>query len=662
MRNPSVLLVASLFLAMASAGPATAIGDPELVLDAPELAILGKVATFTGRLHDGGVGLAFQQVDLHVDGVRVMSRFTDLGGRYTFYWMPNERGVLTVHTAVLALTGYPLESDRAEVFVAAPPSPPREVVVYPGALEVDVEVSWLAPHDDGGLPVDEYHVERVDVATGTRTLVAKTGMTRVPDALGWNRSYRHEVVAVNAAGASESGRVDHTTPLPPPPLAVEDLATSGDTRHRIVTVSWSPPDMDPRVPVDRYHVHRSVEDGPFVPLGMTTSSPWLDEVEWDVDYHYHVVAENEGGMGDPTLPIGALLPLPGPPGLVENIAVSGDRVTAEVTVAWEPPLDDGGADVTGYVVERSDNGSAWSPLASVGPEAVLTDPVLYDVDYTYRIQVVTEAQVGEWNTSTNVTIPTPVPPSPPVDLHFKGRMTADTIDLVWSPPADDGGLPIEGYRVYSSPDGLDPWTFGRETTGTTEPFAGEWNSTYHYRVTAVTRDHEGAPADLSFTVPARSELVVDLLGLEADEYRVCDSTESRCSGWRPIGREASIAWDEFVVQVSHTVTFWNGTWDSGVEGGSVDDVVGEVKICEDGASSCSQVCAGCSDLPVVYDRATVGPDEVVADADGIVTRVSSFPLSWPYGVYCVTTDFYFMAGSGTDLFTQWWYAGTRLCR
>ena len=54
--------------------------------------------------------------------------------------------------------------------------------------------------------------------------------------------------------------------------------------------------------------------------------------------------------------------LPQPP---VNLLIK-DATATSLTVHWSPPEDDGGAEVTDYVIEMCLRGEDWKPVAKVG--------------------------------------------------------------------------------------------------------------------------------------------------------------------------------------------------------------------------------------------------------------------------------------------------------
>ncbi|MFW9990808.1 MAG: SBBP repeat-containing protein [Candidatus Odinarchaeota archaeon] len=95
------------------------------------------------------------------------------------------------------------------------------------------------------------------------------------------------------------------------------------------------------------------------------------------------------------------------------------------------------------------------------------------------------------------------PPAQPRDLS--AAVTADQqILLVWSPPADDGNLPVSSYRVNRSTTSGSGYSFLARVTGTVylDPTAVP-GTTYYYRVTAVNVVGESlASNEVMVTIPA----------------------------------------------------------------------------------------------------------------------------------------------------------------
>jgi parallel beta-helix repeat protein len=130
-----------------------------------------------------------------------------------------------------------------------------------------------------------------------------------------------------------------------------------------------------------------------------------------------------------------ILPVPSAP---QNLtAVAGD---GKVTLSWQSPARDGGSPITNYKIYR--NGTL---LATIGTNTSYVDyNVVNCVTYTYKVSAVNSA--GEGPFSNEVTaIPYTVPSAPQNLVATAGNQE---VSLSWQPPADNGGSPITGYKIY----------------------------------------------------------------------------------------------------------------------------------------------------------------------------------------------------------------------
>ncbi len=76
------------------------------------------------------------------------------------------------------------------------------------------KLSWTKPEDDGGLPIKEYEIEKLDTSTGKWVRVGKVNGERQPPTynvtgLEPGKSYQFRVTAINDEGDSEPLTTDH---------------------------------------------------------------------------------------------------------------------------------------------------------------------------------------------------------------------------------------------------------------------------------------------------------------------------------------------------------------------------------------------------------------------------------------------------------------------
>lgn len=126
---------------------------------------------------------------------------------------------LTITDAVRKNTGvYTLIAENAsgkdeatlEFTVLSKPGSPKGPLEVTDVTKKSCKLRWKKPEDDGGCPITEYEVEKMDVATGKWTRVCKVPAKdsfKEPEAdianLEPGKEYKFRVIAVNKEGDSE---------------------------------------------------------------------------------------------------------------------------------------------------------------------------------------------------------------------------------------------------------------------------------------------------------------------------------------------------------------------------------------------------------------------------------------------------------------------------
>ncbi|XP_065941807.1 twitchin isoform X18 [Magallana gigas] len=231
-------------------------------------------------------------------------------------------------------------------------------------------LTWNAPKEDGGSPISNYVVEKMDTRTGAWEPVSKfvRGTNYEVMGLAEGHEYKFRVSAENQFGRSEPletylpivAQHPYTQPDAPGHVSVVDIDESA------VTLSWSKPRNDGGKKIVGY----------VVEYKDPTTGRWKEANDFPVDecvyqvkglkkdkpYDFRVRAKNMAGLSEPSEVVGPITPKPkytksSPPGVPE--AVNIGKTYADLK--WEPPKHDGGAKITGYVVEkRPKGGETWS--------------------------------------------------------------------------------------------------------------------------------------------------------------------------------------------------------------------------------------------------------------------------------------------------------------
>ncbi len=163
--------------------------------------------------------------------------------------------------------------------------------------------------------------------------------------------------------------------------------------------------------------------------------------------HPLVLGQSGSGAqsGKPMTPI-AITPEAVNPSAPQNVtAVAGN---GQATVSFSPPASDGGAPIMTYVATSNPGGSnatgSSSPLVVTG----LTN----GSSYTFTVVATNSAfDTGPGGTSNSVTPKAVVPGAPQNVVATAGNGQAT---ISFSPPANDGGAPVNSYMVTSSPGGF----------------------------------------------------------------------------------------------------------------------------------------------------------------------------------------------------------------
>lgn len=175
---------------------------------------------------------------------------------------------------------------------------------------------------------------------------------------------------------------------PKGPLKVSDVTAEG------CKLKWDKPEDDGGEPVDHYVVERmDTETGRWVPV-TTSKTPEADVTGLNEgkDYQFRVKAVNAEGESEPLeteIPTTAKNPYgePDAPGKPEL----KDWSRNHVDLKWTPPKDDGGAEITGYIVEKKDDlSNKWVKCAEVpGKKCEAKVPDLIEgKKYQFRVKAV----------------------------------------------------------------------------------------------------------------------------------------------------------------------------------------------------------------------------------------------------------------------------------
>jgi len=424
------------------------------------------------------------------------SYLTMVGNETTYY---NDTGLTNgqrYYYRVSAVNGIG-EGELSEEVSAVPlsvPSAPQNLVARWG--DGYVVLTWEAPADDGGSPIIGYRIYR-GTSSGNVALLTTVGnvLTYNDTGLTNGQTYYYRVSAVNGVGEGEFSWEVNATPKTVPSAPWNLVARAGDG-HVILT--WKAPTDDGGSPITGYMIYRGTSSGGEAYLTTVGNVTTYNDtgVTNGRTYYYRVSAVNDVGEGELSVEANAT-PLGVPSAPRNLVARAGDGY---VNLTWEAPDDDGGLPIVGYKIYRGTSSGNEVLLTTVGNEITYYNDTGLTNGQRYYYRVSALNGVGEGELSADVSETPLGVPSAPQNLVV--RAGDGYVVLTWEAPADDGGSPIIGYKIYrgtSSDNGAYLTTVGDvltyNDTGVTN------GQTYYYRVSALNGVGEGELSEEVSAVP-----------------------------------------------------------------------------------------------------------------------------------------------------------------
>ncbi|XP_043096965.1 immunoglobulin-like and fibronectin type III domain-containing protein 1 [Puntigrus tetrazona] len=203
-----------------------------------------------------------------------------------------------------------------------------------------------------------------------------------------------------------------------------------------------------------------------------------------------------------------VLDKPGPP---QGPLELNESTSSVLELKWNPPKDDGGSEVTNYIIERQQVGqSTWKRVGDISANHLsfrdrnvsLGKRYIYRI-YAENLEGISEAMETEKIMAGSLMFPGP-PGTPKVVSAFK-----NCINLTWTPPEKDGGNKILGYQLEKRKKDTNQWV---TLNSVKDPIPAlkyavkdvSEGSEYEFRVTAINMSGPGEPSAPSVMVCAKN--------------------------------------------------------------------------------------------------------------------------------------------------------------
>ena len=317
------------------------------------------------------------------------------------------------------------------------------------AGDAQVVLTWNVPATDGGSALTGYQY-RYQMAGGSWSswMATSPALSRTATVTGLTNETAHnfEVQAMNTNGASPSATAS-ATPMSTPPGIPSGLGTTS-TGPTEITLSWTA-----AAGAASYQLQRRTNGGSWgSPMDAGSGTTYTDSgLTPSTTYDYEVRAVNPAGESDWSAVVTAATTDPTAPDMPSLTATAG---ATNIMLAWTAP-DSNGADISGYDIDVSGDGSAWSDLSTpaAGDTSYNHTPLDPGTMNYYRIRAMNSVGYSDWSASEMATVPAVAPDKPSLTATADGT----TIKLSWIAPASNGGAAITGYTVQVSSTGTSGW-------------------------------------------------------------------------------------------------------------------------------------------------------------------------------------------------------------
>lgn len=270
------------------------------------------------------------------------------------------------------------------------PAPPKRLDVV-DTTNSTASLVWLKPEHDGGSRIRGYIVEFRAKGTDYWVVSGETKSQKMlVESLIENTEYDFRVKAKNDAGISEPQGTFSSVVIKEP--CIEPTADLSSITNQLITcktsntftidvpisgrpapkVTWKLEEMKLKE-TDRVSIKTSKERTILVVKDSKRSDSGK----------YYLTLENAAGVKTFTVTV-VIVGRPSPPtGPVEISGISSESCT----LSWSEPADDGGTDISNYIVEKRESGSAsWQVVnSSVKRTTIKVTHLTKYMEYTFRV-------------------------------------------------------------------------------------------------------------------------------------------------------------------------------------------------------------------------------------------------------------------------------------
>lgn len=386
------------------------------------------------------------------------------------------------------------EGPQSSVVSAVPAGPPSAPSLSPITVgSGSATLTWTTPAANGAA-VTGYKIYRGTSSTNLSPLATiSPANTYTSAGLTNGTTYYFAVAATNAKGEGAKSSVEQGVPGAPPSAPVLSTPTVGATNS--LTLNWTIP-ANNGAPITGYEVYRGTSSSSLsliATLGTVTTFTNTG-LNGGTTYFYAVSAVNARGTGARSA-VQSAVPTGKPDAPIVATPTTGNGTSA---LQWSTPASNGLA-ITAYKVYRGTSSSSLSLRATLGTATTYNDSGLVNgTTYYYAVSAVNSKGEGDQSTVVSA-VPATVPNAPTLAVPTGG---AGSASLSWTPPANTGGSPIVGYKIFQGPSSSSLALVDTIGVTTTYQASGLTNgSAYHFAVVAVNAKGDSVKSNVGSATP-----------------------------------------------------------------------------------------------------------------------------------------------------------------
>ena len=329
-----------------------------------------------------------------------------------------------------------------DTYAAEPDAPTGLEAEARGTARIDLE--WNAPRNTGGVPIRGYRIQASDDGGSTWQIIRRNtnskGTTYSDVSLQPATTRHYRVAAINTANRTGPfSNIARATTDATEPGAPRSLDANADGTSRI-ELSWREPTSNGGSRITGYRIEVSEDVGgswdDLVANSHNTRTTYVHTgLEPATRRHYRVSAINRIGVGRPSRAASAITDatVPHAPTGLTATAVTSTRID----LFWLAPAYDGGAAVTGYRIEVSENATAWTDLVvNTGSRATTYSHTGLMPGSTrhYRVSAINRVGPGAPSDTASAATDDPIGRAGRLNTrvlpHVVGAMTSSTVSAI----------------------------------------------------------------------------------------------------------------------------------------------------------------------------------------------------------------------------------------